>query len=869
MRPPQPLLAALLGGFFLASPTTALAQQDFAEIRKSPEGTELERAGAVFHRTQAEVRELRHIDVPGSEVQLLLWDEFSGGSTEHHYAISLDGNRIDAVRATNYELQLRLAQFDPLVTTPDFSGSPFSSQVGLHIVQFVTQPLEVYGKQLEARGASLHGYVPYHAVLVRMSDTTLEQVRELPFVRWVGPFHPEYRLDEAILEGVRVGRLDEARYVIRVIESGPDMKELVAGVIRSMGGVIEHQPPSSFLLEATLTLEQLMVVASLDEVQFIDPWGPPGTDMDKAREISGANYVELNTGFTGQGVRAEIMDTGIRTTHQGFTDNGGVLMHSSNSTSTSHGTSVTGIVFASGGFDPAARGGMPSVSSGGQIVFAAYTQVNDRLAHTMELVDPSLSYQCVFQTNSWGSSLTTSYNNTSAEMDEIIFESGLVILQSQSNANSQSSRPQAWAKNIVSVGGIKHENTLTDADDVISGASHGPAADGRIKPDLAHFYDNVYTTSSSCNDCTTSSFGGTSAATPITAGHFGIFFQLWHEGVFGNNPTGATVFESRPQAETAKAAMINTAAQWRQDVSTWIPRERQGWGRVDVRNLFDLRDQTFVVDREVISNLQTRSYQVSVAPSTPALRATMVYRDLPGTTSAVVHRVNDLDLRVTSPSGTIYWGNNGLNSGRWSTSGGVANERDTVENVFVQSPQAGLWTIEVIGDDINTDLPAYGGIPGNQGDFSLWVTGVEAECTGGANVYCTSKVTSQLCLPSISVSGTPSATAGSGFEITATGVIPNQPGLLFYGINGAASQPLPNGTRCVAFPAVRGPILQASPAGVACTSTISFDFNAWIATGNHPALTAGVTVNAQFWTRDPQDPSTSNLSDAVQFTICD
>src|SRR5690606_30279010 len=122
-------------------------------------------------------------------------------------------------------------------------------------------------------------------------------------------------------------------------------------------------------------------------------------------------------------------------------------------------------------------------------------------------------------------------NNTSAEMDEIIFDSGLLILQSQSNADSQSSRPPAWAKNIVSVGGIDHENTLTDADDAISNASHGPAADGRIKPDLAHFYDSVFTTSSSCNTCTTN-FSGTSSATPITAGHFGVFFQLWHEGVF-------------------------------------------------------------------------------------------------------------------------------------------------------------------------------------------------------------------------------------------------------------------------------------------------------------------------------------------------
>ena len=51
-----------------------------------------------------------------------------------------------------------------------------------------------------------------------------------------------------------------------------------------------------------------------------------------------------------------------------------------------------------------------------------------------------------------------------------------------------------------------------------------------LKPDLAHFYDSVHTTTSTNNTAYTTSFGGTSAATPITAGHFGLFFQMWQIG---------------------------------------------------------------------------------------------------------------------------------------------------------------------------------------------------------------------------------------------------------------------------------------------------------------------------------------------------
>ena len=103
----------------------------------------------------------------------------------------------------------------------------------------------------------------------------------------------------------------------------------------------------------------------------------------------------------------------------------------------------------------------------------------------------------MFQSNSWGGALTTGYTTISAAMDDIVFDHDLLICQSQSNAGTRSSRPQAWAKNVVSVGGQYHRNTLSRADDAwSSSASIGPAADGRLKPDLSNYYDQINTTSS-------------------------------------------------------------------------------------------------------------------------------------------------------------------------------------------------------------------------------------------------------------------------------------------------------------------------------------------------------------------------------------
>ena len=103
----------------------------------------------------------------------------------------------------------------------------------------------------------------------------------------------------------------------------------------------------------------------------------------------------------------------------------------------------------------------------------------------------------------------------------------------------------------------------------------------------------------------------------------------------------------------------------------------------------------------------------------------MTWSDLNGTTSGSQHRINNLDLRITSPSGDVYWGNSGLNGGIWSTAGGVADTINTVENVFIQDPAEGVWTVEVIAADVNVD--GHRETPARDVDFALVVMGVEGE----------------------------------------------------------------------------------------------------------------------------------------------
>lgn len=676
--------------------------------------------GEQFRQTTASVGNAKVIPVPGTTLRLATWDERDRTGLKSFYAIAPNGRDVLRVAEAQNILKLRYAEFDPLqaipTIAPELKATDHNEQF---IVQFQTQPLPEYREAIAQAGGVVTYYLPYNAYIVRMDPEARAQIAQLPYVRWTGPYQPAYRLDPELRQAMAKGRLPKQRYNIQVYHSGLEEKQTAAQWIQAIGGEIDELGEPGYVFQATLTQGQLRAALLMNEVFWIDKWVPMEEDMNIVRDFGGANYIESVAGYSGQGVRAQVRDTGLRVTHQAF-QNPAVMMRS-NTTSTSHGSSTYGIVFGNGAANASGRGLLPS---GQGIFLAGLTTGSTRYNETAALLQAP--YFAVFETNSTGGTRTRAYTTDSFGMDDILFRMNISILQSQSNAGTQDSRPQAWAKNIVSVGGIKHMNTLTRADDNWTfGGSIGPAADGRIKPDLAHFYDWVLCTTSTSDTAYTSTFGGTSAATPITAGHFGLFYQMWADGVFGQTVTGTTVFDARPKNMTAKAMMISSATQWTFSGATAdLTRTHQGWGAADVRTAYDQRSNMFIVDEtDVLTNLQTKTYRLYVASGTPEFKATMVYSDPPGTTSATLHRINDLTLKVTAPNGTIYWGNNGLLASNYSTPGGVANTVDTVENVFVQNPQAGVWIVQVSADALVQDarLETSGTV---DADYALAVTGV-------------------------------------------------------------------------------------------------------------------------------------------------
>jgi hypothetical protein len=593
---------------------------------------------------------------------------------------------------------------------------------------------------------------------------------------------------------------------------------------------------------------------------WIDRWTPIEKDMNNALAQSGAAVLHsLPTPIDGKGMRAHVAE-GIRETHQEFQARppyrtAPIFVRSAGNDS--HGTNTAGEVFAMGGFNPNVKGGVPFAQ-------ALYTlNTGNRYTLTEELVNST--NRVTGTTASWGNSRTTTYTSVSSDTDRWIFDFNLFTTQSQSNSGGTPSRPQAWAKNICSVGGFLHRNNTNPADDCwCSSGSTGPCNDGRIGVTLAGYYDAINTTASGSNTAYTTGFGGTSGATPMVQGFAQLTMQMFTEGLFGY-PAGTwqTRFEDNCKYTTTKALLAATTRQVVQ-----ASRYQQGWGFPSVADMYALRDRMLVLDEEdVLEQGQERTYFVFKPGNGEPLRVAMQYADPPANAGANPQRINSLDLKVVDPSGTVYWGNNGLipptalpvsalqqgTAYHWSTPGGVANDRDTEECVFLWNPPGGVYAVTVsapaIRQDAHVETPAV-----VDADFALVVAGL-----GGGR----SKSGMVLDL----VSSTPGEFRVDVQNVPATGWTS---GRTFFSLDTSRHPSLGNlfgleldilALSIFTLPPTPGGVFSFTNAGAGVYPSVAFDFPAGLA-----AAVQGLTFDAVVVLQDSQG-ATVDVSNVDRVTV--
>lgn len=308
--------------------------------------------------------------------------------------------------------------------------------------------------------------------------------------------------------------------------------------------------------------------------------------------------------------------------------------------------------------------------------------------------------------NSWGASTAGQYNSNDSEADNTSWHNeDMLVVVSAGNDDPgpvQTGSPSN-AKNVLSVAALAHAGSPT----VPGYSNRGPAADGRMKPDIAAPGTSIL---SARNTTTTSvvpvyttprSNSGTSMAAPTISGNAALVRQFFADGFYPRGvKTPADAYNA--SGMVMKAVLLNGTNPL--GAPSW-PNANSGWGRAWLdSNLWfqttfaggDDSRRLRIFERTQAAGMRTgdvEEYTISNVGAGAELRVTLTWFDPEAAGGVALTLINNLDLEVVAPNAQVYKGN--VFASGVSVTGGTADARDTVEQVRFTAPQAGSYTIRV------------------------------------------------------------------------------------------------------------------------------------------------------------------------------
>jgi subtilisin-like proprotein convertase family protein len=454
----------------------------------------------------------------------------------------------------------------------------------------------------------------------------------------------------------------------------------------------------AFLLEAPAG--RLHKLASSPLVSAISFDWPKSIANSASRALAKANTI-INTPFSlsGLGVVVGEWDGGaVDAAHQDF---GGRVTVKEPGNSSTHATHVSGTIIGSG---------LGNANARGYATNATLISYNFSGNVPNERRQAKHEHYHEHDNHSWGSGGSGGYggyNNTARDFDTDSRDTMALAIKSAGNDGQQSTvivqTPQgnygynsidgtSGGKNIIVVGAAQ------DNGDLSSFSARGPTNDGRIKPDVVANGQGLLST---YPNNTYSSISGTSMSAPSTTGVVTLLAE-YHKQLHGGE---------RWAPDVARTVMMHTC----EDVFHPGPDFRFGWGLVDATAGHELltADHASGRKRIVRGSLREGEFEemtVVVPAGMPVLKVTVSWLDAFAGGTAAKRLIHDLDAKLISPSGTDFfpWTLDAANPHDFAVQG-WPNTHDNIEQILVNNPEAGNWTLRVTGTSItDPDLNVQG-----------------------------------------------------------------------------------------------------------------------------------------------------------------
>lgn len=455
-------------------------------------------------------------------------------------------------------------------------------------------------------------------------------------------------------------------------------------------------------------VKELIDILPTGEPLYIKTYNEGAATTARANHLYSGGTLGLN--IQGQNMTAGVWDGGsVRSTHQEFTV-GGVskVISFDGAASINHATHVGGTI-AARGVNSLVRGLAFNAS------LSSYNWTND-LAEMLSEASTGL----LVSNHSYGPDLNNNnqlwllgaYTSDAKDVDNICFNNPFYLpVFAAGNSRNDTTVPystqlstkfgydmiggKAIAKNVLTVAAVGNVETYTDPSSVVMStfSSYGPADDGRIKPEISMKGVNVFSTTFT-SDTSTGFMSGTSMAAPGVTGVV-LLLQQYYNQLYSNYMRAATV----------KGLIMHTA----DEAGSYNgPDYEFGWGLINAENAAKtIRDKNLSSNRsiieertllngatftKIISSNGTQPLKISISWTDPEYQGQNVGTVDPST----LYLVNDLDIKVTSASGTVYypWKMQGMAQSLNPPTNTSSNNVDNFERVDIPLP-SGVYTISI------------------------------------------------------------------------------------------------------------------------------------------------------------------------------
>ncbi len=552
------------------------------------------------------------------------------------------------------------------------------------LIQFYQIPNAQVQREIKKLGIVLLQYLPNKAYLASLpTELDVEEFRKLP-LRNISRIKTFWKTTENI-QNRNFGEwaFDGKNVSLSVLYFKNISKNYVKNTFEKNGIHVLNSSDHFPIIKIKVPIHSVDLIGKFSFVSFVDQISEPGKpEGDPARHLHRSNILDSDfpTGrhYDGTGIKVMVRDDGAVGPHIDFH---GRLDQGTNYGG-GHGDAVAGMVGAAGNLDPTQRG----AAKGAEIYVRDYQ--SDFLNG---IIDLHQNENVLLTNSSYSDGCNNGYNDNASTVDFQVFENPtLMHVLSAGNAGESDcgyGAGENWGnitgghkigKNVFTIGNVQPNGTLE------SNSSHGPATDGRIKPDLCA--NGVMTTTTANNQYVTTN--GTSFAAPAVMGVMAQLYQA-HQELNGGIPESAMI----------KSIMLNTAT----DIENEGPDFRSGWGIVNAyRAVRCLEDERYLDDE--IGQGENNAHNITLSNDVQKLKVMLYWADPEGAPNVAKALVNDLDLSLESPDGGIHlpWILDETPDPITLNSPAIQGEDhlNNMEQVVINNPTAGVYNFNVAGFEL-------------------------------------------------------------------------------------------------------------------------------------------------------------------------